>query len=168
MSDIFVGDNDHGDAVPPTDVLLQMIKLLREDVVHFAQELNEVTHQRDEARRNLCYAEVNGQYARRYTPQEYANKMGWDCFKEEMARDTLSQEVSQEGDKLPTTISSNGIRITEYIPPQMSVREIPPHDAYTTGKCTLHNISVDKSYEKILDNHNNLFQKLAQEENTNG
>jgi hypothetical protein len=51
MSDVFVGDNDHGDAVPPTDVLLQMIKLLREDVVHFAQELNEVTNQRDEARR---------------------------------------------------------------------------------------------------------------------
>ena len=81
MSDVFVGDNDHGDAVPPTDVLLQMIKLLREDVVHFANELNEVTHQRDEARRNLCYAEVNGQYGKRYTPQEYANKMGWDCFK---------------------------------------------------------------------------------------
>lgn len=133
MSDIFVGDNDHGDAVPPTDVLLQMIKTLREDAVHFANELNEVTTQRDEARRNLCYAEVNGQYARRYTPQEYANKMGWDCFK----NDTLSQEVSQEGSKLPATISSNGIRITEYIPPQNSVLEIHPYGAYTTGESTL-------------------------------
>jgi hypothetical protein len=42
MSDLFVGDNDHGDAVPPTDVLLQMIKLLREDVVQLAYELNEL------------------------------------------------------------------------------------------------------------------------------
>jgi len=38
----FVGDNDHGDTVPPTDVLLQMIKTLREDVVHLAYELNEI------------------------------------------------------------------------------------------------------------------------------
>jgi hypothetical protein len=29
MTDVFVGDNDHGDAVPPTDVLLQMTKQLR-------------------------------------------------------------------------------------------------------------------------------------------
>jgi sugar-specific transcriptional regulator TrmB len=42
MSDIFVGDNDHVDAVPPTDVLLEMIKTLREDVVHLANELNEL------------------------------------------------------------------------------------------------------------------------------
>ena len=42
MADIFVGDNDHGDAVPPTDVLLQTIKLLREDVVQLAYELNEL------------------------------------------------------------------------------------------------------------------------------
>ena len=58
MSDIFVGDNDHGDAVPPTDVLLQMIKLLREDkfrleedIVHLAHELNELQalHKHDES-----------------------------------------------------------------------------------------------------------------------
>ena len=29
MTDVFVGDNDHGDRVPPTDVLLQMSKQLR-------------------------------------------------------------------------------------------------------------------------------------------
>lgn len=56
------------------------------------EDMAKLKAERDEARRNLCYAEVNGQYARRYTPQEYANKMGWDCFKS----DTLSQEVSQE------------------------------------------------------------------------
>jgi hypothetical protein len=46
------------------------------------EDMAKLKAERDEARRNLCYAEVNGQYARRYTPQEYANKMGWDCFKE--------------------------------------------------------------------------------------
>jgi hypothetical protein len=58
MSDLFVGDNDHGDAVPPTDVLLQMIKLLREDkvrleedIVQLAYELNELQalHKHDES-----------------------------------------------------------------------------------------------------------------------
>ena len=97
------------------------------------EDMNKLKAERDEARRNLCYAEVNGQYARRYTPQEYAKLKGWDCFK----NDTLSQEVSQEGSKLPATISSNGIRITEYIPPQNSVLEIHPYGAYTTGESTL-------------------------------
>ena len=83
MADVFAGDSDHGDAVPPTDVLLQMIKLLREDIVHFANELNEVTHQRDEARREVCKAESSGRIGRRCTPQEYAKLMGWDCFKED-------------------------------------------------------------------------------------
>ena len=133
MANVSVDGNDHGGAVPPTDVLLQMIKLLREDIVHFANELNEVTHQRDEARREVCKAESSGRIGGRCTPQEYANKMGWDCFK----NDTLSQEVSQEGSKLPATISSNGIRITEYIPPQNSVLEIHPYGAYTTGESTL-------------------------------
>ena len=56
MSDIFVGDNDHGDAVPPTDVLLQMIKLLREDVVHFAQELDELKHKESVRRQKMLSA----------------------------------------------------------------------------------------------------------------
>ena len=93
-----------------------------------------LTRERDEARREICERCVHQQH----DPQRYASDRGWDCFKEEeMACDTLSQEVSQEGSKLPITISSNGIRITEYIPPQNSVREIPPYGAYTTGECTL-------------------------------
>jgi hypothetical protein len=56
MSDIFVGDNDHGDAVPPTDVLLQMIKLLREDVIHFAQELDELKHKESVRRQKMLSA----------------------------------------------------------------------------------------------------------------
>jgi hypothetical protein len=55
MADIFVGDNDHGDAVPPTDVLLQMIQLLREDVVHFAKELNELKHKESVRRQKMLH-----------------------------------------------------------------------------------------------------------------
>jgi len=60
---------------------------LPDDVIQTLSEayakISRLERERDESRRNLCYAEVNGQYARRYTPQEYAIKMGWDCFKEE-------------------------------------------------------------------------------------
>jgi hypothetical protein len=82
VSDIFVGDNDHGDAVPPTDVLLQMIKLLREDVVHFANELNEVTNQRDEARQEVCSLKSLDRCCV-ISPKGYAELRKWDCFKED-------------------------------------------------------------------------------------
>jgi hypothetical protein len=80
MSDIFVGDNDHGDAVPPTDVLLEMIKTLREDVVHFANELNEVTNQRDAARREVC--RLMSMFNAENSVQIAASR-SWDCFKED-------------------------------------------------------------------------------------
>ena len=54
MSNAFVGDSDHGDRVPPTDVLLQMIKLLREDVVHLAHELDTA-----QARTSRILAEIS-------------------------------------------------------------------------------------------------------------
>ena len=61
---------------------LRDIATLCKEIDCLTAKVNTLRTERDEARRNLCYAEVNGQYARRYTPQEYANKMGWDCFKE--------------------------------------------------------------------------------------
>jgi hypothetical protein len=82
MADVFVGDNDHGDAVPPTDVLLQMIKLLREDAVHFANELNEVTSQRDYARREVCWL-LSERSADPISAQSVAIDRDWDCFKED-------------------------------------------------------------------------------------
>ena len=91
MTNIFVGDNDHGDAVPPTDVLLQMIKLLREDVVHFAQELNEVTHQRDEARREV----LGGMHPD--LRHRYADAKGWDCCK------SVSESYEKIANKYHTT-----------------------------------------------------------------
>ena len=61
---------------------LRDIATLCKEIDCLTTQVDALRKERDEARRNLCYAEVNGQYARRYTPQEYANKMGWDCFKE--------------------------------------------------------------------------------------
>ena len=114
------------------------------------EEIKLLRKERDEARRMWCEAapvgnslSVNDMDLR---ARAEAKRRGWDCFKEEeMACDTLSQEVSQEGSKLPITISSNGIRITEYIPPQNSVREIPPYGAYTTGECTLSVHTIKKT-----------------------
>jgi len=71
MADIFVGDNDHGDAVPPTDVLLEMIKTLRAE--------------RDEARREVCQWEHH--WDKTASEQYYADKRGWDCYKEKNDND---------------------------------------------------------------------------------
>lgn len=46
------------------------------------EDMNKLKAERDEARREVCYAEINGQYGRRYTPQDIAKERGWDCFKE--------------------------------------------------------------------------------------
>ena len=96
--------------------------------------------------------------------EETAIERGWDCFKEEeMACDKVSQEVSQEGSKkLPITISSNGIRITEYIPPQNSAREIPPYGAYTTGECTL-SVHTIKNTQQAMNNIAKLDEELGKE-----
>ena len=80
-----------------------------------------------------------------------------------MACDKVSQEVSQEGSKkLPITISSNGIRITEYIPPQNSAREIPPYGAYTTGECTL-SVHTIKNTQQAMNNIAKLDEDLGKE-----
>jgi hypothetical protein len=68
MSDVFVGNNDHGDVVPPTDVLLQMIEALRTE--------------RDEARREVCRNEAN-HLPTMADPRREAKRRGWDCFKED-------------------------------------------------------------------------------------
>jgi hypothetical protein len=69
MANVFVGDNDHGDAVPPTDVLLQMIKTLRTE--------------RDEARRIVCGLIYDQASSPNTTKQSIAEAEGWDCFKED-------------------------------------------------------------------------------------
>ena len=105
-------------------------------------QVEQLLKERDEARREV--SELKANEANRLSSA--VRLKGWICFEEEeMACDKVSQEVSQEGSKLPITISSNGICITEYIPPQNSVREIPPYGAYTTGECTLSVHTIKKT-----------------------
>ena len=54
MTNIFVGDNDHRDRVPSTEILLQMIAALREDVVCLAHELDTA-----QARTSRILSEIN-------------------------------------------------------------------------------------------------------------
>lgn len=120
--------------------------LLFDEVAALRQEIVRIREQRNQARRMYCETVSNASRQYGTSAEDVAKRLRWDCFKEEeMACDTLSQEVSQEGSKLPTTISSNGICITEYIPPQNSVREIPPYGAYTTGECTLSVHTIKKT-----------------------
>ena len=116
MVDIFVGDNDHGDAIPTSfDVpscescgvpwikhsgimgTCADNKSLREDLQAMLEahdemrlEIANLRKERDAARVEVCYAQVNGQYGRRYTPQDIAKKMGWDCFKEKEAQQAMN------------------------------------------------------------------------------
>ena len=119
MADIFVGDNDHGDAVPPTDVLLQMIQLLREDVVHFAQELDQLKHKESVRRQKILH------------------DIGW-CFEGGGAKDGSLNKLLYD----------------------LARREVED--------MVIPNNSVTESYEKIATKYHTTFQKLAQEENTNG
>jgi|688.fasta_scaffold532638_2 hypothetical protein len=119
MADVFVGDNDHGDAVPPTDVLLQMIKLLREDVVHFAQELDQLKHKESVRRQKILH------------------DIGW-FFEGGGAKDGSLNKLLYD----------------------LARREVED--------MVIPNNSVTESYEKIATKYHTTFQKLAQEENTNG
>ena len=84
----FVGDNDHGDTLPPSEVLFK--------------EVLELRKQRDEARRELCMV-MGGKGGRssHISPDaiDYAKSRGWDCFrdydKSNEALDKLS-ELDQE------------------------------------------------------------------------
>lgn len=89
MANTFVGDNDHGDTpLPPLSDLLwaEVTKLrqdkvrLEEDIVHFANELNEVTTQRDYARREVC--RLMSMFNAENSVQIAASR-SWDCFKED-------------------------------------------------------------------------------------
>ena len=67
MANVFVGDNDHGDVVPPTDVLLQMIKTLRTE--------------RDEARREIMlWVKERCSWVEL---AEEIKKRGWEYLKED-------------------------------------------------------------------------------------
>jgi hypothetical protein len=86
MTDIFVGDNDHGDTpLPPlSDLLWAEVNKLRQEVVGLYNVINEITTQRDYARREVCWllAEKTVEPTR-LKLQWFAADRGWDCFKED-------------------------------------------------------------------------------------
>ena len=61
-------------------------------------EISILRKERDAARVEVCYAQVNGQYGRRYTPQDIAKKMGWDCFKEKEAQQAMNNIAKLDED----------------------------------------------------------------------
>ena len=77
----FVGDNDHGDTLPPSEVLFK--------------EVLELRKQRDEARRMVCRA----LYTDKEMQRNHARLCGWDCFRDyDKANEALDKlsELDQE------------------------------------------------------------------------
>jgi hypothetical protein len=77
----FVGDNDHGDTLPPSEVLFK--------------EVLELRKQRDEARRMVCRA----LYTDKEMQRNHARLCGWDCFRDyDKANEALDRlaELDQE------------------------------------------------------------------------
>ena len=80
----FVGDNDHGDTLPP-------IEILHKEVVELRKQRLELKKQRDDARRLYCIAvcaegeprPMNGIYPPEVfeSAKLFAKEIGWDCFK---------------------------------------------------------------------------------------
>lgn len=73
--EIFVGDNDHGDSLPPPAVM--------------AKQIVELRRERDEARRQVCemfvnmggiYRRVGGKNVEVTDPRDVARMKGWECY----------------------------------------------------------------------------------------
>lgn len=60
----------------------QLIEELRWALEENRREVERLTTERDEARREVCKAESGGRIGRFGTAQEHAERMGWDCYKE--------------------------------------------------------------------------------------
>jgi hypothetical protein len=57
---------------------------LKRELLEIVAELDRLTADRDEARRNLCDLYVKGQpSSSSMTDKDYAAELGWDCFKED-------------------------------------------------------------------------------------
>ena len=107
----FVGDNDHGDALPDAEVLFAEILKLRNELADAysksaqviadlsanlctasALERERLTAERDEARREVCRGEAMLRLQRNRVHRESEDvvrmakeisvERGWDCFKE--------------------------------------------------------------------------------------
>ena len=152
MSNTFVGDNDHGDTpLPPlSDLLWEEVTKLRQEVVRLNKVINELKSL-DE--RNTS---VKNSY------QKFLVKISKD------SKDIIENLVIHILETNKTTKINT-----------------PPHECEfgtdpERGKCSFcetwgsaimlvyPNQSVTNSHKSIITKHNDLFQKLTQEEKTNG
>lgn len=80
------------------DDMLELSMWRDGNIVHgnCLEDMKKLKAERDEARCEVCYREheLRENSVCKCSPLDYAERMGWNCFKS----DTLSQEVSQEGD----------------------------------------------------------------------
>ena len=88
----FVGDNDHGDTVPPTtEVILMRVTQDRDtlyaEVCRLGPRVAELLSERDEARREICYSEAADMAIKtgkvmgvEENAKAIAKERGWDCF----------------------------------------------------------------------------------------
>jgi hypothetical protein len=105
MSDVFVGDNDHGDAVLPlSDLLWEEVTKLRQEIVRLNNVIKDIKEgfegccnacepvgfmnkqlreERDEARREVCQFRSTSYPHDMKEVYEIADSRGWDCFKED-------------------------------------------------------------------------------------
>jgi hypothetical protein len=76
---------------------LRDIATLCKEIDYLTSQVDTLRTERDEARCEVCYREheLRENSVCKCSPLNYAERMGWDCFKS----DTLSQEVSQEGEQ---------------------------------------------------------------------
>ena len=76
-----------------SDDLLELSMWRDGSIVHGSclDDMKKLKAERDEARREVCECKVHQQH----DPMQFAQERGWYCFK----RDSLSQEVSQDGCK---------------------------------------------------------------------
>ena len=63
-----------------SQALMEELCWRRTEMTEMSEQIKRMGKERDEARRDVCYAEVNGQYGRRYKPQDIAKIKNWDCF----------------------------------------------------------------------------------------
>jgi hypothetical protein len=121
MSDVFVGDNDHGDTpVPPlSDLLWAEVTTLRQEIVRLNNVIKELEHI-ESVRRQKMLHDIN-----------------W-CFEGGGAKDGSLNQLLYD----------------------LARKEV--NDVFDRDN------PVTKSYEKIANKYHATFEKLAEEENTNG
>ena len=137
----FVGDNDHGDAkIDFTEPLMQELWDRRLDATEMKAKIERLTKERDQARREMSSA-ITRNRIDTDTAMQRANELSrCDKHPSKAFKDVYSMQYATER-------GWDCFHMVDIIP--------------------LDN-SVSTSHKNIINKHNDLFQKLAQDEKTNG